>query len=174
MTRKEELEMIASMKNFVRDDAAVDKVAEWYHKSVNGRDKFALHGSQWDAISDMPELVSSKGVQRSLSSSVDPDLIALVTSAMFRCSLSSCKHVWSKLAIVRHVFLAPRICSCQPCILTFIDEFKKHDESRAHAGKCDLCLTDGLSEFYESRFAYNGAIFYGDLCRSCKTLAMKQ
>jgi hypothetical protein len=55
--------------------------------------------------------------------------------------------------------------------MSFAKRFAEHDARRDRADECDLCLANGVTVFSQFSTAFNGAMFYGDCCDTCR-LAM--
>src|SRR5205823_5953281 len=118
LSRDDELRLLAETKNLIRNDTAAEEMARWFDTAVSDRVKFALQGAQWEALALMPE-PSEGEAHRSVSTTIPPDMVAMMIAGMMRCLPRSCEHVRTRFDVAKHVFLSPRICSCKPCIISF-------------------------------------------------------
>lgn len=170
LSREDELRLISKTKELVRKADAGD-MARWFDTDVSDSDKLAMYAASWDALGLMPK-ADRRASRRSCSPEISPDMRALLIAGMLRCLSTSCSHVRSQLGILRYVFLAPRICVCEQCLPSLEGRFAEHAASQDHAGECDLCLTRGVTVFHSFHSAFNGAIYYGNVCPACRTLAV--
>ncbi len=131
--------------------------------------KLAHEGSSFDAMAAMPKGGGEYGKLR-MGGAMSKDLQLLLMAAPLRCMINRCPHVFRDPSVVRYVFLAPRIVTCQPCILSFRAAMEEYDRAVPRSDECDLCLKRAVPQFWKFQIAWNGCLYVGDACESCITL----
>lgn len=164
LTREKELEIIeVSRGMFQSRELAGEVLAKT--ESLGPRLQMEMTGAQFDAIGflDCPP-----GFTRRTSTCIGGDLEVLLLAGVLRSMQTACEHVWKNHGIAKLVFLAPRICVCEPCLPLFKEKFLEHDAKKEHLDECDLCLEIGVGDnFRQVTIAYRGAVHYGDVCPKC-------